>query len=379
MRIAVLIQNIRNILYRIKARIFYTSNISIRFKNLVWRPILEEELRFLHRKKSRVFDGNSTSQIEDSIAKERFDWENVKWSEQEDLIFEYPGKIIIEPTHGLAFTKCRKFLKQTRGHAHSYLYPSILDYLSYRIFKKRVTHYKVAIHFDGFVSKNLYHFFDDALNPLLLIINAGVIPLTTPILISERIYQLNHFQFFLKGIEPFKSLNWVVQKSNEWISVDRLYKADSSTQWWQVMYQLLSKKFTKNPGLKLFINRRPKYQRRLTNSDEVQSTLAQYGFQTVYAEDFSYEEQIKLFNEAEYIVAIHGAGITNIIYSEVSRLSMLEIFSKSYLGPHYYWLGSITAIKYYDAICGNNYDINNCFIIDIAKLEVSLKALLSYR
>ena len=44
--------------------------------------------------------------------------------------------------------------------------------------------------------------------------------------------------------------------------------------------------------------------------------LDKNGFIVVYLEDFCVEEQISLFNEAEVIVAVHGAALTNILFTK---------------------------------------------------------------
>lgn len=54
--------------------------------------------------------------ISDHIVKKKFQWENITWSAQRDLIYECSGDIIIEPGNGLVFTIDRKLLTQSRGH-----------------------------------------------------------------------------------------------------------------------------------------------------------------------------------------------------------------------------------------------------------------------
>lgn len=63
---------------------------------------------------------------------------------------------------------------------------------------------------------------------------------------------------------------------------------------------------------KVFLSRRGT--RTLENASEVEAFLTARGFQTVYAEDFPVSVQMRLYREADEIVAIHGAGIAPMMY-----------------------------------------------------------------
>lgn len=61
-----------------------------------------------------------------------------------------------------------------------------------------------------------------------------------------------------------------------------------------------------------FLSRRGS--RTLENAAEVEACLTARGFETVYAEDYPIPAQMRLWREAEEIVAIHGAGIAPMMY-----------------------------------------------------------------
>jgi len=54
--------------------------------------------------------------------------------------------------------------------------------------------------------------------------------------------------------------------------------------------------------------------RRVVNNDELEKCIKGYGFETVYGEDLSFEEQANLFYNADFILGPHGAGIANIVF-----------------------------------------------------------------
>jgi len=114
-------------------------------------------------------------------------------------------------------------------------------------------------------------------------------------------------------------------------------------------------------GRKLFISRKNAPKRNLINEKEVQKILLKFGFETVYAEKLNWQSQVKLFSEANVIVAQHGAGLTNMIFMPEGG-KLLEIRAEkdahnncyfslaSALGHGYYYLESKTIRKDNDHI-----------------------------
>lgn len=54
--------------------------------------------------------------------------------------------------------------------------------------------------------------------------------------------------------------------------------------------------------------------RDLSNQAEVEAVLVPRGFRTIYPEDLSVADQFRLFNTAETIVGVHGAGLAPLLY-----------------------------------------------------------------
>jgi hypothetical protein len=65
---------------------------------------------------------------------------------------------------------------------------------------------------------------------------------------------------------------------------------------------------------KVYISRQKAPKRKIINHDEVESLLKKYEYETIFAEDLSFDEQVKLFNETNSLVTLHGAGLTNILW-----------------------------------------------------------------
>ncbi len=94
--------------------------------------------------------------------------------------------------------------------------------------------------------------------------------------------------------------------------------------------KFLKKNFLKNNSnkekfKKIFINRKDgKTYRFITNENEVESLLKKKGFQSLTLSDYSFLDQVKIFNSAEYIVGLHGAGFANTVFCE-PKTKVLEL------------------------------------------------------
>lgn len=87
-----------------------------------------------------------------------------------------------------------------------------------------------------------------------------------------------------------------------------------------------------NFGERIYISRnRPDKDvpRRVTNESELVAMLARYGFKTVYMEKFSFLEQISISSHAKFIVASHGAGITNTMFAK-KNCHLLELVNEKW-------------------------------------------------
>lgn len=65
------------------------------------------------------------------------------------------------------------------------------------------------------------------------------------------------------------------------------------------------------PSRRLFVSRRDAATRRLTNDDEVFAALEPHGFELVSPGHLPFEEQVATFAQAEAVVGIGGAALTN--------------------------------------------------------------------
>ena len=79
-------------------------------------------------------------------------------------------------------------------------------------------------------------------------------------------------------------------------------------------------------GPRVFISRRQALARRIANEDDVLRVLAPLGFSVHALEEMSFADQVRLFAQAEFIVAPHGAGLMNLAFA--NRPGVVELFGR---------------------------------------------------
>ena len=81
------------------------------------------------------------------------------------------------------------------------------------------------------------------------------------------------------------------------------------------------------PGLRrIYVARKPTAKaRRVTNHDEVARLTQQYGYETIFFENLSFDKQLNLAFEAVSMIAPHGSGMTHILFM-MKNSSIIELF-----------------------------------------------------
>jgi len=101
---------------------------------------------------------------------------------------------------------------------------------------------------------------------------------------------------------------------------------------------------------RLYIDRRSARARRLVNEVDLIVALELLGFEIVCLEKLSILEQICLFRQAKFIVAPHGAGLSNLIYAGPDCM-VLELFMDAYVNWSFRRLAALRGLRY-DCIVG---------------------------
>lgn len=100
------------------------------------------------------------------------------------------------------------------------------------------------------------------------------------------------------------------------------------------------------PYRRVFISRAKASRRKLINEEEVWSLLEPHGFQRVFMEDLTFQEQVKLMQESSVLIAPHGAGLTNMLFCPQGA-KIVEIADLSFPNPNFYALASAMKHQYW--------------------------------
>jgi capsular polysaccharide biosynthesis protein len=85
--------------------------------------------------------------------------------------------------------------------------------------------------------------------------------------------------------------------------------------------------------------------RRLMNEPEIIELSARYGFQALSPENLSMSEQAALFNQAEAILGVKGAAMTNILFAN-ANCRLMVMSPGSFIDPFFWDITSVRGIAY---------------------------------
>jgi hypothetical protein len=120
------------------------------------------------------------------------------------------------------------------------------------------------------------------------------------------------------------------------------------------------------PSERVLLSRSDADRRRIINEKEVLRALEPRGFERYVPGQMPLEEQIRLFARADMIVAPHGAGLVNTIYSE--EATVIELFGK-YVNGCYFTMADGLGLNYACLLCA---DIGSNIRVDINALTTTI-------
>lgn len=117
---------------------------------------------------------------------------------------------------------------------------------------------------------------------------------------------------------------------------------------------------------KIWLSRSGQNRRLVINEDKVTKFLIREGFKVVYPENYTVKEQIKIFSNAEIVIAPHGAALTNIMFMKKnSKIMEIRIFSDSVRNSFFTLCSEFGHRYYYFLADANSEDL-------VEDLEINL-------
>ena len=131
-----------------------------------------------------------------------------------------------------------------------------------------------------------------------------------------------------------------------------------------------------DPNKRIYISRSRAKRRKVNNDDEVSAILADFGFETIFAENFSFAEQARLFSSVGYLVSIHGAGLSNMLFMAAGSRVMELRKNDPRVSNCFFNMASALEHEYYYQLCPATNEAQAPYsadlVVDIHKLAESL-------
>lgn len=362
-------------LNRLLRSFLWHSGIGRRTAEQYWRLRTDGNgLNMLYERTEKVFDELPTAFANAAYSK-FIAVDSARWSKQPEFVLR-ADDVLLEPERLLGTRGTRDVVAQTIVFRHDRQYPFIVPQL---LGSGRAKTLPAAILYDGSATRNYYHHFVDALSRLGMLARPEV-PADLPLLVNRFVFEQPFFQLLYKRNAEFRALNWRIVEDGEWLRVKQLYVVQAlhfSGQTWRglrALYQLPPAR----PHRRIFLNRdRTRFSRYLDNEDEVLAMLTRYGFENVYAEHLTIDEQLQLFQETEYLVALTGMGLIQQLFMNPAYGHIIEIMPANRLMPEYYWQAYALGMRYYDVVVGDNMAPNKGYPVSLQQVEAAVQRMLA--
>lgn len=132
-----------------------------------------------------------------------------------------------------------------------------------------------------------------------------------------------------------------------------------------------------NLGERIFVSRAKAERRKITNESDLHAVLKCFGFSIVHFEDYSWNEQVSICSKAKYLIGLHGAGLSNLLFMpEKSIVLELRKVGDSH-NNCYFSLASALGHSYYYLQCKTNSEevLNADFFVDKINFQLLIETI----
>lgn len=347
-----------------------------RIDRVVWRAASDRyaERSRIHERKEAICAHYPTELGDERV--ERRMKECNTWI-QVEFIHRMRGDLWVEPGTGFVLLPGMRYLPASLPYDYQSDKPSTFGSLMARSRMRPVLEFDRVISFRDVNEHNYFHFFNDVLTKIPLLDAAGL--LDAPILIGHRLYQQPFFQAVMPALEK-AGLKLIDQgrhhvRSREVVFCKSMPYAKAYLD--RVLDLLQAPVSDERSGShKVFLVRRSAHtsQRLIGNMEEVEEVLTAHGFMVCDTGQLELRQQMELLSNTRWLVTVHGAGATNMIFRRGAPLSVLELFPAETIPPHYYALANSLGHGYDGLVCGPSAP-NGEFIIPLDRLQRALERL----
>lgn len=134
------------------------------------------------------------------------------------------------------------------------------------------------------------------------------------------------------------------------------YQDGFSRRWAMEYVNALVGDTGRNEGERVYISRSDARLRKILNEDELITGLSSLGFKVVSFTGMTVSDQASIMRRARLIVAPHGAGLTNILFSP-DHVDVVELHARDYYCSSFWWISSRKGNRH--AVLCSQSDKNN--------------------
>jgi glycosyl transferase family 61 len=263
------------------------------------------------------------------------------------LVEEFRGECLIEPEFGYLINghsvPQRALPRSDLSRAAETMcffsgVPSLPRYALTRLGRTQVRREKRVISLRGLFDFNYYHALTENLAKLPILDRH--VPASTPIVISTTLAGMPFFQA-LKTLPSLRDRNWIVQ-DGFYVAADEIWVCGVLRPSRATLHGLLGliggAPEASGVPRRIFLTRNRTRGRSLRNFEKLLPVLDAGRLEIVDTENMSIFEQMELFAQAEVVVGIHGAGLTNLVFRGGRPTKLLEIFPPHDADPSFYLL-----------------------------------------
>jgi len=347
-----------------------------RFDCALWQPVPAVQIApFLVHVQTEYPFRNLPIAVDDPAVVRSFRYYNN--APQQAYIYHIRQRTVLEPVHGYAVWGTRDIVPESMPYWYHIGYPSFVAHVLHRKLRP-VQRERAVVSLHEFGDTNYYHFYGDVLGKLALLHEHGI-GADLPIVVSAQLAAKPYFRAAVACSAQLRARRWIVQDrqaidADEVIVCKTLPHMRASFDW--VLDLLDVAPADPHAADRIFLTRNARRGRYIRNNDAVAQVCCEHGFALVDADGLRLDEQIRCFAQARYVVGIHGAGLTNLIFRRGAPCSVLELFPPDNLPPHYYWLAHHYGWRY-DALVGRAGSTAGSFDVDVDRLRAKLSVLLA--